>query len=65
MATGSRGVRGGIRMTRTAPITNKLIRASAGTGKTFQLANRYLGLLARGHAPASILATTFTRKAGG
>jgi len=42
-----------------------LIRASAGSGKTFQLSNRYLGLLAAGVAPDSILAATFTRKAAG
>lgn len=42
-----------------------LIRASAGTGKTYQLSNRYLGLLAAGIAPDKILATTFTRKAAG
>ncbi|HWB08112.1 MAG TPA: UvrD-helicase domain-containing protein [Pirellulales bacterium] len=40
-----------------------LIRASAGTGKTFQLSNRYLGLALAGVAPDEILATTFTRKA--
>ena len=42
-----------------------LIRASAGTGKTFQLSNRYISLLASGVPPTSILATTFTRKAAG
>jgi ATP-dependent helicase/nuclease subunit A len=42
-----------------------LIRASAGTGKTFQLSNRYLGLATTGAAPDEILATTFTRKAAG
>ncbi len=42
-----------------------LIRASAGTGKTFRLSNRYLRLLHRGVAPDQILATTFTRKAAG
>jgi ATP-dependent helicase/nuclease subunit A len=42
-----------------------LIRASAGTGKTFQLSNRYLGLAAAGAATDEILATTFTRKAAG
>ncbi|MCE9543960.1 MAG: UvrD-helicase domain-containing protein [Planctomycetia bacterium] len=42
---------------------HKLIRASAGTGKTFQLSNRYLALLCAGAEPDEILATTFTRKA--
>ena len=42
-----------------------LIRASAGTGKTYQLTNRYLGLLAGGVTPDKVLATTFTRKAAG
>jgi len=41
-----------------------VIRASAGTGKTFQLSNRFIGLAAR-QAPDDILATTFTRKAAG
>ncbi len=45
--------------------THILISASAGTGKTFQLSNRYLGLLQRGVMPDQILATTFTRKAAG
>lgn len=40
-----------------------LIKASAGTGKTYQLTNRYLQLLASGVSAGSILATTFTRKA--
>ena len=42
-----------------------LISASAGTGKTFQLSNRYIGLLHSGVTPDQILATTFTRKAAG
>jgi ATP-dependent helicase/nuclease subunit A len=42
---------------------NTIIRASAGTGKTFQLANRFLKLLLQGAAADEILATTFTRKA--
>lgn len=41
----------------------RLIRASAGTGKTRELSSRYIGLLACGESPDRILATTFTRKA--
>jgi ATP-dependent exoDNAse (exonuclease V) beta subunit len=41
-----------------------LIRASAGTGKTFQLSSRYIALL-RESSPDRILASTFTRKAAG
>jgi len=47
------------------PIRNTLIKASAGSGKTFQLSNRYLQLIFGGVAPDTILATTFTRKAAG
>lgn len=42
-----------------------MIRASAGSGKTHQLTNHYLGLAATGVAPDAILAATFTRKAAG
>ncbi len=42
-----------------------VIRASAGTGKTYQLSNRYLALLQAEVPPEQILATTFTRKAAG
>jgi len=42
-----------------------VVLASAGTGKTYQLTNRYIRLLALGCPPASILATTFTRAAAG
>lgn len=52
-------------MTIIPTFQNVLIRASAGTGKTYQLSNRYLGLLARGSQVDSILASTFTRKAAG
>lgn len=41
------------------------IRASAGSGKTYQLVSRYLRLIAVGVPPASILASTFTRLAAG
>jgi len=44
---------------------NLLILASAGSGKTFQLANRVIGLVAGGMAPEKIVALTFTRKAAG
>ena len=43
----------------------EIVRASAGTGKTFELSNKYLHLLARGEKPDRILATTFTKKAAG
>lgn len=46
-------------------LRNVVIRASAGTGKTFQLSNRFLAQLHAGAAPDEILATTFTRKAAG
>ena len=44
---------------------NKAISASAGSGKTFRLAHRYMGLLARGIPPDRICALTFSRKAAG
>ena len=44
---------------------NLMILASAGSGKTFQLGNRVIGLAARGTDPAQIVALTFTRKAAG
>jgi ATP-dependent exoDNAse (exonuclease V) beta subunit len=52
-------------MSKTASPAHLVIRASAGTGKTYQLSSRYLRLLASGVAPDQILATTFTRKAAG
>jgi ATP-dependent exoDNAse (exonuclease V) beta subunit len=42
-----------------------LVRASAGTGKTYRLTGRLLQILFLGGSPESILATTFTRKAAG
>lgn len=39
------------------------ISASAGSGKTYQLVLRYIGLLALGVEPEKIIALTFTRKA--
>jgi ATP-dependent exoDNAse (exonuclease V) beta subunit len=49
----------------TSRTQRTLIRASAGTGKTFRLSGHFLTQLFNGHAPESILATTFTRKAAG
>jgi len=50
---------------------NTIIRASAGSGKTFQLSNEFLGIVFRADGGrtseeiSSILASTFTRKAAG
>lgn len=49
----------------TTSLPDILIRASAGTGKTYQLASRFLRLLEADVPPESILAATFTRKAAG
>ena len=46
-------------------LSHQIIRASAGTGKTFALSNRYLQLLFAGVPCHSILATTFSRKGAG
>ena len=42
-----------------------VVRASAGTGKTYKLTARLMRILLQGAPPESILATTFTRKAAG
>ncbi len=44
---------------------NEVIRASAGTGKTFQLSNRYIAIAEVAGRPDEILAATFARKAAG
>ena len=46
-------------------LTPLLVRASAGTGKTYRLAGRLLTILIGGADVETILATTFTRKAAG
>ena len=46
-------------------IPHEVISASAGSGKTFQLAHRYIRLLAMGTPPDRICALTFSRKAAG
>ncbi len=44
---------------------HEIIRASAGSGKTYQLTLRFLRLLALGAAPDHIVVLTFTRKVAG
>lgn len=44
-------------------IANSAIIASAGTGKTFRLAKRYIKLLSLGVRPSEIVALTFTKAA--
>ncbi|MFZ9682212.1 MAG: UvrD-helicase domain-containing protein [Cephaloticoccus sp.] len=46
-------------------IGHQMILASAGSGKTYALTNRFVRLLALGAAPERIVALTFTRKAAG
>ena len=46
-------------------IQHEVISASAGTGKTWQLATRCIALLAAGAGPESIAALTFSRAAAG
>ena len=47
------------------PVTSNLIAASAGTGKTYKLASRYISLLALGYPAERLIALTFTRNAAG
>ena len=46
-------------------IGHVMILASAGSGKTYALTNRFVRLLALGAKPERIVALTFTRKAAG
>jgi ATP-dependent helicase/nuclease subunit A len=52
-------------MSPTTTLPRELVLASAGTGKTFRISSRVIGLLAAGAPADSILASTFTRKAAG
>lgn len=45
------------------PYTSFIVRASAGSGKTYQLSHRFLCLVGIGADPTSILTITFTQKA--
>ncbi len=47
------------------PAAHQAISASAGSGKTYRLAHRYIRLLAEGVPPDRICALTFSRKAAG
>ena len=46
-------------------LRHTMILASAGSGKTYALTNRFVDLLARGALAERIVALTFTRKAAG
>lgn len=48
---------------KTSALPNEMILASAGSGKTWRLTNRFIKLLARGASPERLIALTFTRKA--
>jgi len=45
------------------PYISCVVRASAGSGKTYHLSQRFLRLVAAGAEPSEILTVTFTRKA--
>jgi len=47
------------------PVGHAMILASAGSGKTYALTNRFVQLMAQGARPERIAALTFTRKAAG
>jgi ATP-dependent exoDNAse (exonuclease V) beta subunit len=53
------------RQNRQNNLKNVIQQASAGTGKTFALSNRFLQLIVDGAEPDTILASTFTRKGAG
>ena len=44
---------------------NEVIPASAGTGKTFRLTDKFIELMDQGVMPEKIVALTFTKKASG
>ena len=50
-------------MNRNPALPREMVLASAGSGKTYHLSSRLIGLLANEVSPESIWASTFTRKA--
>ncbi|HXE81020.1 MAG TPA: UvrD-helicase domain-containing protein [Vicinamibacterales bacterium] len=60
---GARPIDAADRAAAVDPRENVVLEASAGTGKTRVLVDRYINLLRAGVDPANILAITFTRKA--
>ena len=52
-------------MTEVQAFQNKALFASAGTGKTFRLTDRYIYTLHHSKEPKKIIALTFTRAAAG
>jgi ATP-dependent helicase/nuclease subunit A len=53
------------RATPRVSLPRELILASAGSGKTYHISSRIIGLLAHGAPTESVFASTFTRKAAG
>lgn len=47
----------------SVPLPREMVLASAGSGKTYHLSSRLIGLLGLGVPPESVWASTFTRKA--
>ena len=50
-------------MNKPVNFLNEIIPASAGTGKTYRLTNKFIQLMHQGVKPESIVALTFTKKA--
>ena len=50
-------------MNKPVKFLNEIIPASAGTGKTYRLTNKFIQLMHHGVKPESIVALTFTKKA--
>lgn len=50
-------------MSKAVKFLNEIIPASAGTGKTYRLTNKFIQLMHLGVKPESIVALTFTKKA--